>query len=253
MKYLGGKYFIGKQISEVMKNMVSPEEVSGYLEPFCGALGVLTYMNETFDCKASDYHPDLIEMWKRVQDNSFVPPTQITEQQYNSIKNIESPSALKAFVGFGCSFGGRYFAGYAEKYKNTKKEDYLKEATNSINRKRPKIKGVKFSCDSYKDLKPKNMLIYCDPPYQETTFPVKYRRDTKYYDEFDNKEFWNIVRKWSKNNIVFISETSAPEDFIPVWEKSSHRSVSQSAKTRYKRDSDTYKTEKLFIHKTLLQ
>ena len=67
MKYLGGKYFIGKDISDVMKKLVKKEDVNGYLEPFCGALSVLTHMNEEFDCIASDYHPDLIEMWKKVQ------------------------------------------------------------------------------------------------------------------------------------------------------------------------------------------
>ena len=59
------------------------------------------------------------------------------------------------------------------------------------------------------------MLIYCDPPYQTTKYdPIKYRTDTKYYDIFDNEKFWNIMRLWSKKNHVFISETTAPDDFV---------------------------------------
>ena len=46
---------------------------------------------------------------------------------------------------------------------------------------------------------------------------------------FDN-EILNIMIKWSKNNYVFISETTAPDDFIPVWQKTTHRSASQSEK-----------------------
>ncbi len=254
MKYLGGKYFIGKEIANVMKDFIPQEyQNSQYLEPFCGALSVLTHMNEDFDCIASDYHPDLIEMWKKVQDNTFKPPKSINEQQYEKIKNYKSPNALKAFIGFGCSFGGRFFGAYAPKYANGKNEDYLKEAVNSINRKRPKIQGVKFNCISYDKLNPINMIIYCDPPYKFSKFPIKYRRDVKYYDIFDNEKFWNIIRKWSKNNIVFISEVTAPDDFLPIWDKKSHRTVAQSKKTRYKSKSDVYTTEKLFIHHSLIK
>ena len=254
MKYLGGKYFLGKEISDVMKKLI-PKKYKNkkYMEPFCGALSVLTYMNEDFECIASDYHPDLIEMWKGVQDNSFKPPKSISEYQYNKIKNYQSPNAMKAFIGFGCSFGGRYFGAFAPKYANGKNEDYLKEAINSINRKRPKIQGIDFKCISYSDLKPSNMIIYCDPPYKFARFPIKYRRDVKHYDVFDNDKFWDIIREWSKNNIVFISEITAPKDFVSVWEKNSHRSIAQSKKTRYKTKSDSHTTEKLFLHKSLLK
>ena len=39
------------------------------------------------------------------------------------------------------------------------------------------------------------------------------------YDEFDNEKFWNKMREWSKHNIVFVSEVSAPDDFVSVWSK----------------------------------
>ena len=59
------------------------------------------------------------------------------------------------------------------------------------------------------------------------------------------------MREWSKNNYVFISETTAPSDFIPVWQKTTHRSASQSEKTRYKNDSDAFKIEKVYVHESL--
>ena len=253
MKYMGGKYMLKKDISSVMKDNIKPEDVDGYLEPFCGACSVLSIMNQDYDCNASDYHPDLIELWKTVQDNSFVIPTDMTEELYNTIKDLPSPSALKAFVGFGCSFGGKYFAGYADKYKNDKKEDYLKEVSNSIRKKKDKLKDIHFDCCSYDEWDPHNMLIYCDPPYQETKYPIKYRTNTKEYDIFDNKHFWDVMREWSKDNYVFISETTAPTDFEKIWSKSTHRSASQSDKTRYKNKSDPFKEECLFIHKSFLE
>ena len=115
-----------------------------------------------------------------------------------------------------------------------------------------KIKDVKFQCISYDKLKPKYKLIYCDPPYESSTFPIKYRRDTKEYDKFDNEEFWEIMRKWSKNNIVLISEMDAPEDFVEVWNMERYRSAAQSNKTRYseksEKPSETRKIEKVFMH-----
>lgn len=251
MKYMGGKYFLAKQISQIMKSSVSSDKVDGYLEPFCGALNILIKMNEEYDCEASDYHPDLIQMWIEVQNDNFEPPNIVTEKSYNESKKLISPCALKGFMGFGLSFSGKFYSGYAEKYRNNKKEDYLQEAINSLKKIKPKIQNVKFQCISYEKLNPQNKLIYCDPPYQKTKFPIKYRTDTKHYDIFNNDKFWEVVREWSKNNYVFISETSAPEDFIAVWEKDVHRSASQSSKTRYKNESDKNKTEKLYIHKSV--
>ena len=33
----------------------------------------------------------------------------------------------------------------------------------------------------------------------------------------DYTHFWNWVREISKDNYVFISEQSAPDDFEPIW------------------------------------
>lgn len=251
MKYMGGKYFLKKELSEVMKNHVPVEECSGYLEPFCGSLNVALMMSSDYECFASDYHPDLIQLWKEVQDGTFVFPTEIDEKIYLESKELKSPNALKGFIGFSMSFGGKFYSGYADKYKNDKKENFLKEGINSIRKVEQKIKDMKFDCCSYDTLKPSGKLIYCDPPYQVTKNPVKYRTGTKSYDIFDNEHFWNIMRKWSANNFVFISETTAPDDFVAIWSKKTHRSASQSAKTRYKNESDTFQTEKLYVHQDL--
>jgi|TARA_B110000902_G_scaffold253311_1_gene315812 DNA adenine methylase len=252
MKYMGGKYFLCKELSATMKRLVPPDKVTGYVEPFCGALSVLMEMNPDYKCSASDYHPDLIQLWLDVQNHTFNPPEEIDENFYNECKELVSPNSLKAFVGFNMSFGGKFFAGYVDKYKNDKNENFLQEALNSLSKNEPRIQNISFKCSSYLNLKPKNKLIYCDPPYQQTKFPIRYRTDTKHYDIFDNEKFWDVMRRWSVNNFVFISETNAPPDFVSVWEKITHRSASQSKKTRYKNESDSFKTEKLFIHESLL-
>ena len=224
------------------------------MEPFCGSLGVMKHMTDLKTKKiiANDYHPDLIALWKAVQDDTFVYPKSISEEEYNAAKLLESPNAYKAFVGFGMSFGGRYFAAYSQKYLNGKNEDFCKEMVNSLKRIREKISNVVFSNKDYKDLKPKNMLIYCDPPYAYSKYPIKYRRDVKRYDVFDNAEFWEQVRKWSKNNIVLVSELTAPDDFVEIWNYDVYRSAAQSDKTRFLGASETRSVEKLFMHKSLV-
>lgn len=254
MKYLGGKQRLGKHIQIKLHEIFEHNKLSGYMEPFCGSLGVMKHMTDLKTKKiiANDYHPDLIALWKAVQDDTFVYPKSISEEEYNAAKQLESPNAYKAFVGFGMSFGGRYFAAYSQKYLNGKNEDFCKEMVNSLKRIREKISNVVFSNKDYKDLKPKNMLIYCDPPYAYSKYPIKYRRDVKRYDVFDNAEFWEQVRKWSKNNIVLVSELTAPDDFVEIWNYDVYRSAAQSDKTRFLGASETRSVEKLFMHKSLV-
>ena len=184
------------------------------------------------------------------------------------------PIALKAFIGFGLGFGGRYFGSFAPKYANGKKEDFLGEMTHSVQtvqsilRNPVSTPNVSFRCQDYKDViaaanasgevARANNLIYCDPPYRTTRFPIKYRRDIKHYDVFDSDEFWETMRGWSAENTVLVSEMSAPDDFVEVWSMQRYRSACQSTRTRFKTstgDADAatsveYKNEKLFVHRT---
>ena len=259
MKYLGGKQRLGKHLSPFLhKIWENNPQLVGYLEPFCGSLGVLNNMTsiDSKNIQANDYHSDLIQMWKEVKAGTFNYPSSISEEEYLFAKQLNSPSAYKAFVGFGMSFGGRFFGAYSQKYLGDKKEDFCKEMVNSLKRTAPKIQNVKFTNKDYRTLKPKNMLVYCDPPYAYTKFPIKYRRDVKKYDVFDNEEFWNIMREWSKQNIVIISELNAPDDFIEVWNFEKYRSAAQSTKTRFcsnsEQPSKTHSIEKLFVHNTVV-
>ena len=255
MKYLGGKQRLGKHLSpflhEIWEKNREKYSLNGYLEPFCGSLGVFKHMTSLKGARtgfvANDYHPDLIQLWKEVQSGKFKIPNSISEKQYIEAKELPSPSAYKAFVGFGMSFGGRYFGAYSQKYLGNKKEDFCREMKNSLERTAPLIRNanVRFTNRMYQSIKPKKKFIYCDPPYADTNFPIKYRRDVKHYDTFDNAEFWDIVREWSKDNIVVVSETTAPSDFIEIWNMDRYRSAAQSGKTRFQKEEkkkDTRKT-----------
>jgi len=262
MKYLGGKQRLGKHLGPVFKDLRNKilqikefKNLNGYLEPFCGSCGVLKNITDTFDnIEANDYHPDLIQMWKEVKSGTFVYPTSISEEEYFQAKASPSPSAHKSFVGFGMSFGGRFFGAYAHKYINAKKEDFCEEMVRSLKHTAPLIQNVTFTNKSYLELTPINKFIYCDPPYAYTKFPIKYRRDTKHYDTFDTPLFWETIRNWSKTNFVMVSEIVAPDDFIEIWNMERHRSACNSLKTGKKNvapDADFKKSEKLFVHSSI--
>lgn len=259
MKYLGGKQRLGKHIAPILQDLwdkyelENDVELKAYMEPFCGSLGVLRNMTDIdVPIIANDYHPDLIQMWTEVKAGTFKYPKSVSEEEYLAAKELPSPNALKSFVGFGMSFGGRFFGAYSQKYMNGKVEDFCKEMTNSLKRTEPLIQNVKFMNKDYTKLKPKKMFVYCDPPYAVTKFPIKYRRETKKYDVFDNAKFWDVVREWSKTNFVVVSETTAPDDFVNVWELERYRSAAQSGKTRFKdEDTKTHNMEKLFVHKSI--
>jgi len=240
MKYLGGKQRLGVHLAPVIESYAAGTD--GYLEPFCGSLGVLKRITLP-QRVAADYHPDLIQMWNEVQAGTFECPTAVTEEEYLHAKQLPSPSALKAFVGFGMSFGGRFFGAYSQKYLGDKKEDFCKEMVHSLARTRPLIQDVQFLMSDYRNLQPVNKLIYCDPPYAQTRYPIKYRRDVKHYDVFDSSEFWDVVREWSKTNTVLISETTAPPDFVEIWRSPKTRSASHSKNTVDAVDA----VEKLFM------
>lgn len=103
-------------------------------------------------------------------------------------------------------------------------------------KKMENLKDVHFECKDYRDLNPTNALIYCDPPYSNTT---KFSG----LEKFDTSQFWEKVREWSKNNFVVVSEYKAPEDFHCVWEKETKTDIRSGNNKKEDR------TERLFIHK----
>ena len=203
MQYFGGKQKISKYIAEVINDIPG----NYYYEPFVGGGSVLEKVSKHTRI-ASDINKYLISMYDSLQ-NGWIPPKSISEEEYDYIKNNKEENlALTGFVGFGCSFGGKFFGGYARDKR--KKEDFAFTASNSLINQLPRIKDVEFFCGNYLSFAPINYVIYCDPPYVGTT---KYSNGS-----FDHKLFWETMRKWSKNNIVFISEYIAPDDFKCVLE-----------------------------------
>ena len=103
------------------------------------------------------------------------------------------------------------------------------------------MSSILKQCD-YRTLKLHHKIVYCDPPYANTTEYGK--GSNKNEDSFNSVEFWDYMRKWSDENIVFVSEYAAPKDFVCI--AKSNKQASLSVEDRGNR------IEKLFVHHTYI-
>ena len=229
MQYFGGKAKIAKYIVPYLEGVRKENQI--FIEPFVGGANIVSQMSGKR--KAYDFNEYLIEMYKGVQ-NGYELPDSLTEEEYKYIReHKDEDKVLTGFVGFGCSFAGKWFGGYA---RNKQNHNYCKASKNSLMKKMSTMADVEFDWRDYKSLFLKGCLIYCDPPYANTT---KYTG----VPDFDSEEFWNVMRAWSKDNDVYISEYEAPDDFVSVLE------IPTKTNIRDKSDNVCCRVEKLFKYK----
>lgn len=222
MRYFGGKGTIANEICMLINQWM--DRGQEFLEPFVGSAWIVRDI-KTRRRHASDTNPYLIAMYKALQ-KGWIPPTHFKQSEYDTLKSdMDFDPALTGFIGAFCSFGGMWFAGLA---KDNKKTNYVKSAAKGVLKIVPQIRDVDFQCVSYDEWQPDGAFVYCDPPYADTG-------QSYFSTSFDTERFWDTMRKWSKNNIVIISEYKAPEDFKCVAEY----------RVRMKLNSE-FRTEKVF-------
>lgn len=229
MQYMGGKSRISTKVAQTIQNL-GGHELINFVSLFCGSCSIESKVKAKNKI-LNDKHPYLIAMWEGVQDG-YVLPDVITDEQYQYIKNNKDEDpCLTGFVGFGCSFGGKWFGGLA---RNRKGDNYCARANRSVIKDfELGLKDAKFLCLDYKDVHiPNNSVVYCDPPYKGTTGYTT--------GEFNHNEFWDYMRLISKNNIVLISEQSAPDDFECIWQQELTRTLD------YNKENQPKKIERLF-------
>lgn len=225
MQYMGGKVRIARHILPIM--LKEKKDDQWWVEPFVGGANVIDKVNGKRI--GSDINKYLIALLDRAS-NGYVPPESVSEELYYSIKSNQGDydPELVGFVGFCCSFGGKWWGGYAQ---NKRGDNYARAGSRAIARQGAMMKGVEFVSGSYDELQiPDNSIIYCDPPYSNTT---------KYNNYFDHDLFWEWCRQAASNgNTVFVSEYTAPDDFTCVWE--------MNHQTNLNKNKTTGRVEKLF-------
>lgn len=202
MQFNGGKASCAKDISQII-NWLRPVV---YWEPFVGAANVIQ-MVKADTRLGSDLDGSIIALLNSVRQG-WEPPTEVDEQLYRSGRSLPDADPLKAFLKFGCSFGGKPWGGFAR----SGTRNYALNAANSLRKQRARIKDVRFIQGDYRflarEIKPD--VIYCDPPYEGTT-------SVGAGGSFNTAEFFDWCR--SLGCPVFVSELTAPEDFVCIWKK----------------------------------
>lgn len=180
----------------------------------------------------------IIELMKAVRDG-WTPPEHLSETEYKEWKENTvldwDDIPMRAFVGYGCSFGGKWFAGFARGgTSGGKARNHVAESSRNLVKMRPKLQNIKMQVSDYKyaHLGERN-VVYCDPPYSTGTL---------YKNSCDHSEFWEWVRQISLNNYVYVSEYNAPDDFISVWQKEHKSGIDHASKTHKPT------VEKLFVY-----
>jgi DNA adenine methylase len=244
MRYLGSKARLAKHLIPVI--LSEHDDTKWYIEPFVGAFNIMDKVPARFRW-GNDLNHYVTSLYSAVLEG-WEPPGFVSEELYLEIKRDPDafPAKLVGFVGFGCSFAGKWFGGYARGGTNKLGEpvNYAGQSKRSVERqvfgvprnhagesKRNVIKqalnlmDVKITSMSYDEMViPIGSTVYCDPPYAKTT---------KYRDVFDSQKFWEWVRQVSQTSTVYVSEYTAPNDFTCVWEKETTVSV---AKHDYKKN-----------------
>jgi hypothetical protein len=188
-----------------------------------------------FKVHATDSHEDLILMWQALMRGETEPFADVTEAEYAALKTA-APSARRGFVGFGASFGGGWWSGFARHPYSIKRNSALESARNNA-----RLRGldITFTLADYTST-PDHVLVYADPPYQGT-------KPYKGAPAFDHTAFWSWVRL--RQGATFVSELSGPDDIDIVWRKQ-HKSQNASNSPTTKATAKVIeREERLYWHR----
>ena len=216
MKYMGSKNRIADEILIYILRKRTSSKIC-YVEPFCGGCNIIDKAGGRRI--ANDINKYLIAMWKELVGGWI--PDYVQQDEWKEMKkNIDKyPDHLVGWVGFNCSFRGLFFSGYAGLSQTRHKvRDYQKETTTNIFKQLPNLMDVKFTNLNYDMINiPNNSIVYCDPPYKDTS---GYKKGVSENISFDHDLFWDWVKFLDKQgHIVYVSEYTAPDYMKCIWAK----------------------------------
>lgn len=243
MVYMGSKARYASHIVPILQKAIDDHNVDTYIECFVGGaniidkikcenrigydrsdtlIALLDLASKDFDAVMKDGNRELWDKGKGYIKDGVMPEDM----------TLAEIGAMEFFASFS---NGGFPRGYA---KNTDKRNYYAEAYRNMKEQAPRLQGIEFKCQEYKDLYKdiKNAVIYLDPPYQGTK-QYGYANQP----QMDYTEFWDWVREVSKNNYVFVSEQNAPDDFECLW--------TQDVKRTTNKENNFKAVEKLFRYK----
>lgn len=229
IKYVGSKSRIAKQIVPILQKLIDDNQITTYYEPFVGGANVI----DKISCSnryGFDINPYLIALF---QNGELVRnlSDEISAEEYCCVRlayqnqTKDYPAWYIGAIGFLASYNGKFFGGRAGTVhtKIGTVRNYYEEAKRNFLTQLPLLQNVMFGVSDYRavEFQP-NSLIYCDIPYYGTT---------GYQEAFDYTAFWDWAEKMSKNNIVIVSEQTAPDGWKSIWSKPVKRTLDNNSRS----------------------
>lgn len=244
MVFMGSKAKYADEIVPILQKIIDNNNIKLYIEPFVGGANII----DKIRCEKRigyDRSETLIALLKQAQEDFSKVLNNPTREKWDEGKayvkdKIPLSTMTLADVGameFLASYcNGGFPRGYG--YTMSGGEKKFLSAYNNLKEQASKFQDIDFFCADYTNLSNNvtNALIYCDPPYQGTK-QYQYASVSK----MDYLQFWNWVRELSQNNLVIVSEQTAPDDFECIWERKVNRTMNKENKFKA--------IEKLFIYK----
>jgi DNA adenine methylase len=229
MKYMGSKNRIARHILPII--LKDRREGQWYVEPFVGGANMIDKV--AGNRLGSDTDMYLIRAIESIRDSVHELPKdngEFTEDMYSDLRKSDNYKH-KGYAGFALSYSGKWLGGWCR--DGAGKRDYVKESYRNAVNQSPNLQGLFLMTADYRTIDiPENCIIYCDPPYANTT---SYKGG-----DFDHDIFWQWCREKAKEgHTIFVSEYNAPDDFTCVWEKEVNSSLTKNTGAKKA-------TEKLF-------
>jgi DNA adenine methylase len=217
MRYFGGKARLAKHI---IPNLDMTNK-SRFVDLFCGSCNVSSALG-FHNTLVNDINKYIVAVYREVYNNGIKNlPEEVSESFYQDVKlNKDNyPDYIVGFVGFGCSFSGKFFGGYA---RSNAGQNYVNNARSTLLKKR--LRGtVEFSNLPYSEVPLYDFdLVYCDIPYFNTTGYAS--------GNFDHDEFYRWVLK--QPCTIIVSEYKHNAVIEPFWEKKSNKGTKDKSGSR---------------------
>lgn len=206
MQYMGGKSRIAKYIVPHLAQHGLP-----VWDAFAGGLSIsAALLAAGVPTISSDVRVGIIKLYEQCLSGDWSATADCSPEEYAAAKALPDDSPRKAFISAACSFGGKYFGGYAAP-NSTHPRGYA-EAGRNLLAKKLSLPGWGLVAVSFFDVEPQpGLVVYCDPPYRETV---------GYGMEFDFDAFDARVLEWARFGPVYVSEYEFPHGRV-VWERAS--------------------------------
>lgn len=237
MQYMGGKAKIAGHVHDVIEGHRKPEH-DLFIEPFMGGANISAKVAPTFKkAYLSDSNRYVVAMWKALADG-WEPPTTVPKTRYLAARRGELPDHEIGYILTAYGFQGRFDGSYMDNPSNAKARNAMRQAKKLASAPPPRITMRSHSYELVpKKLINKHALIYCDPPYANTT-------GYKGQGKFDHDKFWDTAHTWvAAGATVLVSELTAPPAWLTVWQQEKRESLGNGGPQKMR-------LEKIFAHHT---